>query len=232
MTLPLMPKATAVWLIDNTTLTFDQIANFCGLHPLEVKGIADGEVAPGIVGMDPVANGQLNKAEIARCEADSEQQLSIIASPVPLPKNRTKGARYTPVSKRQDRPDAIAWLLKFHPEIADAQIQKLLGTTKATINSVRDRSHWNATNIKPRDPVSLGICTQMELDRLVLLAQKKKINREKRSADESRAAGRPVATPPAPAPMAPAAEIVVPPAPAEEELTAESVFGNFPKAQG
>ena len=187
MTLPLMPKATAVWLVDNTRLTFDQIARFCGLHPLEVKGVADGEVAVGIVGLDPVANNQLTKSEIERCEADPAADLHLLAPTVPVLRQKTKGARYTPLSKRQDRPDAIAWLLKHHPEVGDAQVQKLLGTTKATIDSVRNRTHWNAANIKPRDPVSLGICSQSELDRVLLLAAKRRENREKREArDQAR----------------------------------------------
>lgn len=190
MALPLMPKATAVWLIDNTKLTFDQIARFCGLHPLEVKGIADGEVAVGIVGLDPVANGQVTAEEIARCEANPALDLKLLAPTVPLQRQKTKGAKYTPLSKRQDRPDAIAWLLKYHPEVADAQIQKLLGTTKATIDSVRNRTHWNHANIKPRDPVSLGMCSQAELDRILILAAKRKENREKREAREARAKAR------------------------------------------
>jgi len=199
MSQPLMPKATAVWLIENTALTFRQIADFCGLHELEVKGIADGEVAVGIVGLDPVANGQVTRDEIARCEKDENGKLRMIQSKVPLPKVRSKGARYTPVSKRQDRPDAIAWLLKFHPEVADAQIQKLLGTTKATIQAIRDRSHWNALNIKPRDPVSLGICSQLELDRIVQSARARKQLREAREAQalEAAAPGSGVEPPPA-----------------------------------
>lgn len=198
MSQPLMPKATAVWLIENTALTFRQIADFCGLHELEVKGIADGEVAVGIVGLDPVANGQLTRDEIARCEKDEVGKLRMIQSKVPLPKVRAKGARYTPVSKRSDRPDAIAWLLKFHPEVADAQIQKLLGTTKATIQAIRDRTHWNAVNIKPRDPVSLGICSQLELDRIVQSARARKQLREAREAQalEAAAPGSGVEPPP------------------------------------
>ena len=166
-TLPLMPKATAVWLVENTALTFDQIADFCGLHPLEVKGIADGEVAQGIVGLDPVARGQLGPDEISRCEADPKERLKLAEQNIPLPKARSKGPRYTPVSRRQDRPDAIAWLVRNHPELSDAQICKLIGTTKPTIQSVRDRSHWNTPNIKPNDPVNLGLCTQIELDQAV-----------------------------------------------------------------
>jgi hypothetical protein len=187
MALPLMPKATAVWLIDNTKLTFDQIARFCGLHVLEVKGIADGEVAIGIVGLDPVANGQLGPGEIERCEKDPSADLKLLAPTVPLQRQKTKGAKYTPVSKRQDRPDAIAWLLKYHPEVQTAQIQKLLGTTKATIDRVKNHTHPNHANIKPRDPVYLGICSQMELDRVLLLAAKRKQNKEKREAREARA---------------------------------------------
>ena len=158
----LMPKATAVWLIDNTTLTFDQIAAFCELHPLEVQGIADGEVAVGIRGLDPVANGQVSREEIRRCEEDASQRLEAIGPATEVPQ-RTRRARYTPVSKRQDRPNAIAWLLKNYDELSDAQIGKLLGTTKATINAVRERTHWNTPNITPQDPILLGICTEAEL---------------------------------------------------------------------
>lgn len=190
MALPLMPKATAVWLIDNTKLTFDQIARFCGLHVLEVKGIADGEVAVGIVGLDPVANGQIAPGEIERCEKDPAADLKLLEPTVPVQRQKTKGAKYTPLSKRQDRPDAIAWLLKYHPEVPDAQVQKLLGTTKATIDSVRNRTHWNHVNIKPRDPVSLGICSQSELDRVLILAAKRRENKEKREAREARARAR------------------------------------------
>ena len=199
MALPLMPKATAVWLIDNTKLTFDQIARFCGMHPLEVKGVADGEVAVGIVGLDPVANGQVTAEEIARCEADAAADLKLLAPTVPLQRQKTKGAKYTPLSKRQDRPDAIAWLLKYHPEVPDAQVQKLLGTTKATIDSVRNRTHWNHVNIKPRDPVSLGMCSQSELDRVLILALKRRENKEKRDAREARAKARGADTSAAPA---------------------------------
>ena len=158
----LMPKATAVWLVDNTTLAFDQIAAFCGLHPLEVQGIADGEVAVGIRGLDPVANGQLGREEIARCEQDSSHRLEAAGPTEALPQ-RARRARYTPVSKRQDRPNAIQWLIKNYDELSDAQIGKLLGTTKATINAVRERTHWNTSNITPQDPILLGICNEAEL---------------------------------------------------------------------
>ena len=168
----LMPKATAVWLVQNTTLTFEQIAEFCGLHSLEVQGIADGEVAIGIVGLDPTVNGQLTKEEIGRCEADPAARLKMQKATIPLPAPRTKGPRYTPVAKRQDKPDAVAWLVRHHPELSDAQISKLIGTTKQTIAAVRDRSHWNFTNLRPRDPVLLGLCTQGDLNAVVLRARK------------------------------------------------------------
>jgi hypothetical protein len=171
MALPLMPKATAVWLVENTALSFEQIADFCGLHPLEVQAIADGEVATGIVGLDPVANGQLTRAEIGRCEADQDAALKLIVTDFPQPRAKPKGARYTPVSKRQDRPDAIAWLLKHHPELSDAQLCKLIGTTKPTIQSVREKTHWNAANIKARNPVTLGLCTEADLEKAVALAR-------------------------------------------------------------
>jgi hypothetical protein len=170
--LPLMPKATAVWLIDNTTLNFDQIAEFCGLHPLEVQGIADGEVAAGIQGLDPVNNHELTRAEIERCEANPKARLKKSKTDLPQPKRRTKGPRYTPVAKRQDKPDAIAWLLRHHPELKDSQIVKLIGTTKNTIAAVRDRTHWNTPNIRPRDPVLLGLCNQTDLNAAVERARK------------------------------------------------------------
>ena len=166
MTLPLMPKATAVWLIDKTALTFTQIADFCGMHPLEVQAIADGEVAQGIVGYDPVANHQVSAAEIARCEKDPAGRLKITPNAMPAPK-RGKGARYTPVAKRNDRPDAIAYLLRHYPQLTETQVGKLLGTTKDTIQKVRERSHWNSPNIKPRDPVILGLCSQTDLNGMV-----------------------------------------------------------------
>lgn len=169
---PLMPKATAIWLVDNTTLTFDQIAEFCGLHTLEVQAIADGEVMGGMTGIDPVANGQLTRDEIARAEADPNYRLKLAESDMPAPMARPKGPRYTPVSKRQDKPDAIAWLLRHHPELSDAQIGQLIGTTKPTINAVRDRSHWNVANLRPRSPVELGLCSHMELTEAVEKARK------------------------------------------------------------
>jgi uncharacterized protein len=168
----LMPKATAVWLVENTTLNFDQIADFCELHALEVQGIADGEVAMGIVGLDPTLNGQLTREEIVRCEADPTARLKMAKVDIPLPAPRTKGPRYTPVAKRQDKPDAVAWLIRHHPELSDGQISKLIGTTKQTIAAVRDRSHWNFANLRPRDPVLLGLCSQTDLNAAVLRARK------------------------------------------------------------
>ena len=164
MTQPLMPKATAVWLIDKTALTFEQVADFVGMHPLEVQAIADGEVAQGIIGYDPVLNSQLTREEIARCEANPALRLKIVETGSPVPKARGKGAKYTPVSKRNDRPDAIAWVLRHHPQLSDIAVGKLLGTTKETIAKVRDRTHWNSANIKPRDPVILGLCSQGDLN--------------------------------------------------------------------
>ncbi|MEE9301979.1 MAG: cell cycle transcriptional regulator TrcR [Alphaproteobacteria bacterium] len=160
----LMPKATAVWLVESTSLTFDQIAAFCGMHPLEIQAIADDEVAQGIVGFDPVTNGQLTHDEIERCQADPSARLTLTEGIEKFTVPKRRRARYTPVSKRQNRPDAIAWLLKNQPELSDSQISKLLGTTKPTINAVRERTHWNAQNIKPQDPVQLGMCTAEELN--------------------------------------------------------------------
>jgi len=174
MALPLMPKATAVWLVENTALTFEQIAEFCGLHALEVQAIADGEVAAQMQGLDPVANAQITAEEIKRCEQDPTARLELAKEALPEPLVKHKGPRYTPISKRQDKPDAIAWLLKNHPELSDGQISKLVGTTKPTIAAVRDRTHWNAPNIKPRHPVALGLCTLPELEAAVQRASKGK----------------------------------------------------------
>jgi hypothetical protein len=174
MAMPLMRKATAVWLVDNTTLSFTQIAEFCGLHILEVNGIADGEVAVGVKGFDPIVNNQLTQEEISRCEADPMQRLKLKHNPAAEGETKRKGPRYTPLSKRQDRPSAIAWLVKFHPELSDAQVSKLVGTTKPTIQSIRDRTHWNIANIQTVDPVALGLCSQGELDEAIAKAMKKK----------------------------------------------------------
>jgi hypothetical protein len=174
MTLPLMPKATAVWLVENTGLTFEQIAEFCGLHALEVQAIADGEVAAQMQGLDPVANGQISAEEIKRCEQDPAARLKLAEQAQPAPLVKHKGPRYTPISKRQDKPDAIAWLLKNHPELSDGQISKLVGTTKPTIAAVRDRTHWNSPNIKPRHPVAIGLTNLPELEAAVARASKGK----------------------------------------------------------
>jgi uncharacterized protein len=184
---PLMPKATAVWLVENTALSFRQIADFCHLHELEVKGIADGEVATGFKGMDPVNSGQLTRDEITKGEADSAYRLKLLESKVEVKvKKSTAGPRYTPVSRRGDRPDAIMWLLRYHPELPDTAVMKLVGTTKHTINAVRERSHWNATNIKPVDPVSLGICSQLDLDLAVQKAASRGRGKAPLDADEIR----------------------------------------------
>ena len=177
---PLMPKATAVWLVENTSLSFDQIAEFCGLHVLEVKGIADGDVAHGIKGMDPISNGQLTREEIKRAEEDHGVRLTLADSKVDIPEVKTKpGPRYTPVSRRQDRPNAVVWLLRNHPELKDSQIMRLVGTTKPTIASIRDRTHWNSNNLTPQDPVTLSLCSQTDLDNEVAKAARR-IEREKK----------------------------------------------------
>ena len=184
---PLMPKATAVWLVDNTALTFEQIADFCGLHPLEVKGIADEDVAKGIKGQDPVATGQLTREQIAEAEKDSKKRLKMAPAKHKMPNVRLKRApRYTPVSKRQDKPDAVYWLIKNHPEFTDSEIIKLIGTTKATIAKIRERSHWNAANIKAVDPVTLGLTSQLELDLAVSRAAGRVERAEKRAARAAR----------------------------------------------
>lgn len=171
---PLMPKATAVWLVENTSLTFDQIAEFCGLHPLEVQAIADGEVATQMLGLDPVANGQTTAEELVRCQADPDARLKLLETAIPPQYQRHKGPRYTPIAKRQDKPDAILYLLRNHPELSDAQICKLVGTTKPTINAVRERTHWNSPNLKARHPVGLELCTLEELDQAVTKATRGK----------------------------------------------------------
>ncbi|RVV97476.1 DUF1013 domain-containing protein [Mesobaculum littorinae] len=174
MNKPIMAKATAVWLVDNTTLSFKQIAEFCGLHELEVQGIADGDVAAGVKGFDPVQNNQLEQSEIDKAEADPLHRLKLKFNLAAVGEEKRRGPRYTPLSKRQDRPASILWLVKFHPELADSQIAKLVGTTKPTIQSIRDRSHWNIQNIQPIDPVALGLCRQSELDAAVQKAAAKK----------------------------------------------------------
>jgi len=193
MTDILMPKATAVWLVDNTSMTFEQIADFCGLHPLEVKGIADGEVARDIRGADPIANGQLSREELDAAQSNPAYRMRAQKSRhAELLKPTKKAPRYTPVSRRQDRPDAIAWFLRNHAEIPDSQIVKVLGTTKTTIDQVRNRTHWNASNIKPVDPVTLGLITQLELDAIVKAAAEKRAREDaKRGLAEDGASLRP-----------------------------------------
>ena len=179
MEYPLMRKATAVWLLDNTTLTFRQIASFCGLHELEVSGIADGEVASGICGIDPIINSQLTAEEIKRCEADEQLDLQLFKNPAAVGEKKSRGPKYTPLSKRQDKPAAIAWLVKFHPEITDGQISKLIGTTKNTIKAIRERTHWNINNLTPTDPVILGLCKQIELQKILDKIPREKSNEQK-----------------------------------------------------
>lgn len=171
MTAPLMPKATAVWLIENTSLTFQQIAAFCQLHSLEVQAIADGETAVGMAGFDPIASGQLTLEEIQRCEADAQGILFLSPPMTPESVLKKKSSRYTPVAKRQDKPDAIAWVLKYYPEMNDGQICQLLSTTRNLIKTVRQKTHWNAANIKPRNPVQIGLCNQADLDTAIHAAR-------------------------------------------------------------
>jgi hypothetical protein len=214
---PLMPKATAVWLVENTALSFDQIAEFCGLHPLEVKGIADGEVAQGIKGMDPVTNGQLTREEIARAEKDSSHKLQLAESKVqlpPLPQTR-KGPRYTPVSRRHDRPNAVLWILRNHPELKDSQIMRLVGTTKPTIDQIRDRTHWNSPQLTPQDPVTLGLCSQIDLDAEVKKAARRTDRDRKDSDKDYEKAGTLLPAAETTAPAHAKAEILAPKAAAE-----------------
>lgn len=222
MTQILMPKATAVWLIDNTALTFKQISEFCGLHILEIEGIADGDVASGIRGADPIANGQLAREQIEQGEKNPEYSLKATVfenESMVNRKGRKKGPRYTPLSRRQDRPDAIAWLVRNHPEIPDSQISKLIGTTKPTITAIRERTHWKMSTINPTDPVSLGLCSQMDLDSIVRKAADKKAKLDAKTAKDSSASMKPVdetvPTEAAPAPT---------PAPVSKEHTLESLF--------
>ncbi|MEJ6639147.1 MAG: DUF1013 domain-containing protein [Octadecabacter sp.] len=183
---PIMAKATAVWLCDNTTMTFKQIADFCGLHELEVQGIADGDVAAGVKGFDPIANKQLTQDEIDKAEADPKHKLELLVHPGSSGEEKRRGPRYTPLSKRQDRPASIYWLVKFHPELTDGQISKLVGTTKPTIQAIRERTHWNINNIEPIDPVALGLCKQGELDMAVQKAAAKKLKEGGVMSDDER----------------------------------------------
>jgi hypothetical protein len=222
---PLMPKATAVWLVENTALSFDQVAEFCKLHPLEVKAIADGDAAQGIKGLDPIQTGQLSREEIEHGEQDQDYRLKLLDPKVRLPATkRKKGPRYTPVSRRQDRPNAILWLVRNHPELKDSQIMRLVGTTKSTIQSIRERTHWNAQTLQPMDPVTLGLCSQIDLDLEVHRAAKEK-------PADSAAQG---------ATLLPASETTVRPREAEEpaekkpgeELNVDAVFAKLKQIGG
>ncbi|MEM9839553.1 MAG: cell cycle transcriptional regulator TrcR [Pseudomonadota bacterium] len=215
--LPLNPKATAVWLVDNTALTFDQIAAFCGLHALEVKGIADGDVAAGLRGINPINNDQLTREEIEKAEADEGYLMKLSKKKVIVPVAKAKTKRYIPTSRRQERPNAIAWIVRNHPEVPDRVISKLLGTTKQTIQAIRDKSHWNSANLEPMDPVTLGFCTQFDLDMAVQKAAEERTRLEEAGAL------------PEGATLQPAEETT---APAEEEETTgapdlDKVFANF-----
>ncbi|GIK81275.1 MAG: DUF1013 domain-containing protein [Pseudorhodoplanes sp.] len=221
---PLMPKATAVWLTENTALSFDQIAEFCKLHPLEVKAIADGDAAQGIKGLDPIQTGQLTRDEIERGEAEPRYKLKLAERKVRLPEQKTKrGPRYTPVSRRQDRPNAILWLVRNHPELKDSQIMRLVGTTKSTIQGIRERTHWNSANLQPLDPVTLGLCSQIDLDLEVSRAAK-----EKPATIESGTTLLPASVTTAPAPEEPT--------PAEtkkrEDMDVDAVFAKLKQIGG
>ena len=187
MNLPLMPKATAIWLVENTSLSFKQIANFCGMHELEIKGIADGEVGAGIKGLNPITNNQLTKEEIERCSNDTDSELEIIVNEISTKTEQSKKKnKYTPLSKRQDRPDAVYWLIRNHPELKDSQIARLVGSTKSTIDAVRNRTHWNMTNIRPQDPIGLGLCRQIELDEAIDKAERSMKRAQKKKEKEER----------------------------------------------
>ena len=187
MNLPLMPKATAIWLVENTSLSFKQIANFCGMHELEIKGIADGEVGIGIKGLNPITNNQLTKEEIERCSDDVDQDLQIIINEVSTKTEQSKKKKkYTPLSKRQDRPDAVYWLIRNHPELKDSQIARLVGSTKSTIDAIRNRTHWNMSNIRPQDPIGLGLCRQIELDEALAKAERSIKRAQKKKEKEER----------------------------------------------
>src|ERR1700689_1297330 len=227
---PLMPKATAVWLVENTSLTFDQIAEFCRLHPLEVKGIADGKVATGIKGYDPISTGQLTREEIAAAERNPQRRLQLSISKTRVPEfKKPRGARYTPLSRRHDRPNAVLWLLRNHGELKDAQIMRLVGTTKHTLQAIRERTHWNSANLQPMDPVTLGLCSQIDLDFEVNRAAKE---RPKVEEDRAQTLGSAEIHPArrAPAPGGQLEVLGVPPPkakPVEERVDVNSVFGKL-----
>ena len=226
---PLMPKATAVWLVENTALSFDQVADFCKLHPLEVKAIADGDAAQGIKGLDPIQTGQLTREEIEKGVADPDYRLHLLEPKVRLPETKSakkKGSRYTPVSRRQDRPNAILWLIRNHPELKDAQIMRLVGTTKSTIQGIRERTHWNAATLSPLDPVTLGLCSQTDLDFEVRRASK-----EKPAPVESGVTLLPAAVTTA-APTAPAADETPAQAKSKEDIDVDAVFAKLKQLGG
>src|SRR5215210_3481009 len=225
---PLMPKATAVWLVENTSLSFDQIADFCKLHPLEVKGIADGEVAAGIKGSDPITTGQLTREEIEKAQENPAHRLRLAETRVKLPEQKRvkKGPRYTPVSRRHDRPNAILWLVRNHPELKDAQIMRLVGTTKTTIQQVRERTHWNSASLQPMDPVTLGLCSQIDLDFEVQRAAKDRPHVEQPEPAGQTLMPAEVSTARAPEPE-PFADRSRPTRPAEEEIDVNSVFAKL-----
>ena len=224
--IPLMPKATAVWLVENTALSFDQVADFCKLHPLKVKAIADGDAAQGIKGLDPVLTGQLSREEIEKGVADPDYRLKLLDPKVRLPEaKRKKGPRYTPVSRRQDRPNAILWLVRNHPELKDAQIMRLVGTTKNTIQQIRDRTHWNSSTLQPMDPVTLGLCSQIDLDFEVQRAAKDKPQVPAEGGQTLLPAE--VTTAPEPARETFAPSEPRKPAPKEEEIDVDSVFAKL-----
>ncbi len=181
MAYPLMPKATAAWLVDNTTLTFDQIAEFCGLHPLEIQALADGDVNAGIMGMSPIQSGELTQEEISRCEANGNAKLKMLKTDLPKPRARSKGPRYTPVTKRAEKPNAVLWLLKNHPELADVQIAKLVGSTKPTVETIRNKTHAAMSSLRPVDPTSIGLCTVEEMEKTIKRAARR-IERETKAA--------------------------------------------------
>ncbi|MBN9016649.1 MAG: DUF1013 domain-containing protein [Rhizobiales bacterium] len=228
--IPLMPKATAVWLVENTSLGFDQIADFCKLHPLEVKAIADGEAAQTIKGLDPIVTGQLTREEIDKAQRDPKYRLKIAETKVRIPVQKRKGPRYTPVSRRQDRPNAILWLLRNHPELKDAAIMRLVGTTKPTIDSIRGRSHWNSTNLAPMDPVTLGLCSQIDLDFEVDKAAKSLPPREVGAEGDTLL--RTEETTAADALAAAALRSYRPEPKEEEELDADAVFAKLKSLKG
>ncbi len=233
-TTPLMPKATAVWLVDNTALTFEQIAAFCKLHPLEVKAIADGDSAQGIKGLDPMLSGQLTRDELDKAQADSSYRLKLADPKVRVPETKRRGPRYTPVSRRQDRPNAILWLVRNHPELKDSQIMRLVGTTKPTIQAIRDRTHWNAPNLTPMDPVTLGLSTQIELDLEVEKAAKNAPKRDIAASQSATLLSVDETAPGAGArPVGAMDAFAVPPkVEEEEELDPELVFAKLKSLKG